>query len=178
MAKTDRLDARLLAEYGLERSPDPTPPPDPLLVSIRARMKRRSQLVRERTREKNRRLRERDKQLKTMMEENIQHLDAQIKMLEAQMLELVGQREGLQRMFDLMKSIKGVGKINAILLTICLSEFADLRPKELVSLFGLAPAAWESGRSFGKRSIRGGRSYIRGEPCIWRLCRRRVTIRI
>ncbi len=47
MAKTDRLDAKLLAEYGLERSPEPTPPPDPLLASIKARMKRRSQLVRE-----------------------------------------------------------------------------------------------------------------------------------
>ena len=162
LAKTDRLDARLLAEYGLERSPEPTPPPDPLLVSIKARMKRRAQLVRERTREKNRRQRERDKQLKAMMAENIQHLDAQIKMLEAQMLERIGQRESLQRMFDLMMSIKGVGKINAVLLTVCLSEFADLRPKELVSLFGLAPVACESGRSFGKRSIRGGRSYIRG----------------
>ena len=46
MAKTDRLDAKLLAEYGLERSPKPTPLPDPLLASIEARMKRRQQLVR------------------------------------------------------------------------------------------------------------------------------------
>ena len=57
MAKTDRLDAKLLAEYGLERSPKSTPLPDPLLVSIESRMKRRQQLVRERAREKNRRLR-------------------------------------------------------------------------------------------------------------------------
>ena len=93
---------------------------------------------------------------------NIQHLDALVKMLEEQMLERIGQRESLQQMFDLMKSIKGVGKINAISLTLCASEFAELGPKEVVSLFGLAPAAWESGRSFGKRSIRGGRSHIRG----------------
>ena len=38
---------------------------------------------------------------------NIQHLDAQVKMLEEQMLERIGQRESLQQMFDLMKSIKG-----------------------------------------------------------------------
>ena len=128
LAKTDRLDAKLLAEYGLERSPKPTPPPDPLLASIAARMKRRQQLVRERTREKNRRLRERDKQLKAMM------------------------------------SVKGVGDISAVSLTLCAFEFAELRSKEAVSLFGLAPVAWESGKSFGKRSIRGGRSHIRAAP--------------
>ncbi len=119
LAKTDRLDAKLLAEYGLERSPKPTAPPDPLLASIASRMKRRQQLVRERTREKNRRLRERDKQLKAM------------------------------------------GDISAVSLTLCAFEFAELRSKEAVSLFGLAPVAWESGKSFGKRSIRGGRSPIR-----------------
>ena len=53
--------------------------------------------------------------------------------------------------------------ISAISLTLCASEFAELGPKEVVSLFGLAPAAWESGRSFGKRSIRGGpQSYSGG----------------
>ena len=161
LAKTDRLDAKLLAEYGLERSPKPTAPPDPLLASIASRMKRRQQLVRERTREKNRRLRERDKQLKAMMEEHIQQLDAQVKTLEEQILERIGQRESLQRMFDLMKSVKGVGNISAVSLTLCASEFAELRSKEAVSLFGLAPVAWESGKSFGKRSIRGGRSPIR-----------------
>ncbi len=117
--------------------------------------------MRERTREKNRRLRERDKQLKAMMEEHIQQLDAQVKTLEEQILERIGQRESLQRMFDLMKSVKGVGDISAVSLTLCAFEFAELRSKEAVSLFGLAPVAWESGKSFGKRSIRGGRSPIR-----------------
>lgn len=112
-------------------------------------MKRRQQLVRERTREKNRRLRERDKQLKTMMEEHIQQLDAQVKMLEDQILKRIGQRESLQRMFDLMKSVKGVGDISAVSLTLCAFEFAELRSKEAVSLLGLAPVGFVYGGSIG-----------------------------
>lgn len=164
LAKTDRLDARMLAQWAvvLYRSPKREqllqPPPDPALTELRALVIRRQQLVEMRTAESNRLAAARGPARKS--------IHAVLKTLDRQ---LAGMDSDLDRHIDahhrpareLLDSVKGVGLQTSATLLAELPELGKLPPRQLSALVGLAPLNCDSGRFRGEQHIWGGRRRVR-----------------
>ena len=160
LAKTDRLDARVIAHFGEALKPDPS-----LIISKSAALisdllARRSQLLEMSTMEKNR-LSILPKALHGSLNRHLKQLQAEIRKIEAQLDRLIDQAPAYQRKLDLLLSVNGVGKILAYTLLADLPELGQLNRREIAALVGIAPVNKESGNYNGKRRIRGGRASVR-----------------
>lgn len=160
LAKTDRIDARMLAMMGTSLALSPTAPSDPMKERFTAVQRRRDQLVSMRQKEKQR-LREAEALERDSLERHIAWLSAEIKALEQTCDQLVRQNRELSKKMTLLRSIPGVGPVTAAALISHLPEIGSLSPKAVAALAGLAPFNTDSGRFQGKRSIRGGRKRVR-----------------
>lgn len=160
LAKTDRLDARLLATYGQTLRPRVTLVRNEEEQEIQELLDRRRQLVDARTAEKNRRLTA-SAAVRPSIDAHIKWLDEQIKELErdidARALKLQELAERAQR----LEHVPGVGRIVALTVLLHLPELGALNRKEVAALVGLAPFARDSGGLRGRRAIWGGRSEAR-----------------
>ncbi|MCH7911247.1 MAG: IS110 family transposase [Candidatus Hydrogenedentes bacterium] len=152
--KTDRLEARALGFYGVERNPQAYEPLTPERAELRELSRYRDSLVQQCTRMKNQMKRDtaspfvqqnRDKRLRL--------LKADIERVETHMKELVKQHEDLARDIVLLSSIYGVGFISA---TVVIAELGDLRrfdrARPLTAFAGMSPRHYESGSSIHRRS--------------------------
>lgn len=160
-AKTDLLDAQVLARFGAAVPVVATPAPDPARTALRDLVSRRHQLVETRVQEKNRR----DKGLTPAAVRSIRRhlawLDREIARLEAQIRQAVADSPELARRAQLYRSVRGVGEVTAAILTAYLPELGHFTSSALTALVGLAPWARDSGRQRGYRAIRGGRGTVR-----------------
>lgn len=160
LAKTDRLDARILAHYGVAMQPRITVAIASDTAQVRALLDRRRQLVETRTAEKNRRhtapapVRESIDAHVEWLDHQIDRLDQAIEAATAKCVELA---ESVQRLC----SIPGVGPVVAPTLLTHLPELGTLDRQRIAALAGLAPFARDSGRQRGRRAIWGGRSEVR-----------------
>jgi len=159
LAKSDPVDARVLAHFGQAMRPRPQQPMDDQTLELRALLDRRHQLVTNRVMEKNRvklappPVREDIRQHISWLTERIKRLDEQL----AEMAEL----PRFESRARLMRTVPGVGPITvATLLGLC-PELGSLDRKRIASLVGLAPFANESGAIKGRRRIYGGRARVR-----------------
>ena len=159
-AKTDPIDAKLLASMAEEGRPSPTPPPDPLIEEIRDLTIRLSQLVRMTTMEKNR-LHQASKAIRPSVLASIRHLKNQQRAVSTAIEDKVRSHALLSRRLTVLQSIKGVGPRTAISLIALLPELGAIPHKQLAALAGVAPVANDSGRSRGARVTRGGRAPVR-----------------
>lgn len=160
LAKTDRLDARLIARYGEALQPAPTtlkPENARLLSDLLAR---RSQLLEMQTMEKNR-LSVLPKPLHASLNRHLKHLQSELRKLEALLDRCIESEPEWQARRDLLMSVNGVGKVLAYTLLSDLPELGSLNRKEIAALVGVAPMNRESGNYQGKRRIRGGRANVR-----------------
>jgi transposase len=160
LAKTDRLDALLLARFGEAVKPAIRPLPDAATEELRLLLVRRSQVVAMITAEKNR--------LKTAVPAVRKHITAHIAWLEGQRGELDAELRGrlkespIWREKDrLLRTVTGIGPVASITLLATLPELGQVSSKEVASLAGLGPVAWDSGKHRGKRMIGGGRARVR-----------------
>ena len=162
LAKTDRIDARIIAQYG-EHSPGLVvyQEPSETRKRLRALVDRRDQVVEDRVREENR--------LESCQDAMVQkHLRASIARLRksevalAQQLDALIKADGeLSAVFALLESMKGVGSLTAACLLAHLPELGCVNRQEIAALAGVAPYNNDSGPRKGQRSIHGGRQRVR-----------------
>ncbi len=160
-AKTDPLDARLLAGYGRRLTPPPTPRPDPVLVQLDALVTRRSQLVEDRAKESTRLQQTSDAASLKSLHHHIAYLDKQIDQLVARIDALVQAHPILKAKVALLAQVQGVGTLTASTLLAVLPELGSLSKGQAAALSGLAPFNCDSGAFRGVRRIQGGRSTVR-----------------
>ena len=160
LAKTDQLDARIIARFGEAMQPEPTEIRPENVRLISDLVARRSQLLDMSTMEKNR-LSILPKALHASLNRHLKQLQAEVKKIEALLDKHIEQTPEWQEKRDLLMSVNGVGKVLAYTLLSDLPELGQLNRKAIAALVGVAPMNRESGDYKGKRHIRGGRARVR-----------------
>jgi transposase len=160
LAKTDVIDARLIAEYACKILPEPMAPKEANEIRLKALVTRREQLVEMRTGEQNR-LGTAQSTMKADIREHIEWISVRIQQLEAQITELVDSLPEWKAQADRLDSIPGVGMITAVTVLAEMPELGQLDRQKIAALAGLAPFNRDSGQKRGKRRIFGGRKGIR-----------------
>lgn len=161
LAKTDRIDAQVIARFGQQVQPRITPKPAENQSELQQLVSRRRQLVELRTAETNRR----ETITVSSVRQSIQHvidvLNGQIERMEKELAKLVESDDDWQAKIQLLSSTPGVGTTTAVTLLAELPELGTLNREQISALAGLAPYNCDSGNFHGARSIRGGRSSVR-----------------
>jgi transposase len=160
LAKTDAIDARILARFGEAVKPTARPLPDAAEQELRGLLSRRRQLIDMITIESNRLTRSTER-VKPDIEDHIEWLKIRLKDIDGEMKKLIEGSPLWRGKEDLLRSAKGVGPILARTLLINLPELGKLNRKEIASLVGVAPLNRDSGTMRGKRTIWGGRANVR-----------------
>jgi transposase len=160
LAKTDDIDARLIAQFAAAVRPIAHAPTDPQAHKIKDLMARRRQLTDMRTMEKNR-----QQVMPAEFHESIDVLievfNQQLKALDRQLDEAVNRHSVWRHKRELLTSMPGIGNTVAYTLLGDLPELGSLGRKQIAALTGVAPFNRDSGRMRGKRRIRGGRASSR-----------------
>lgn len=159
-AKTDKIDAKVLALFGEKAQPRRVVLPTTAEKRLSALLKRRKQVLDMLTAEQNRReLAEKDVQ--DYIDKVIQVLKKQLEDLEVQIQDLIEKTPELKQKQDLLQSVPGVGPVLSATLVSQVPELGKCDRKEIAALVGLAPFNHDSGKKHGKRKIQGGRPFIR-----------------
>ena len=160
LAKTDKIDARLIAMFGKVLQPDIRPLPDNKVRLIRDLLARKRQLNEARTQELNRQ----HKAVKVLAASHkrlIKVLDKEIAWVNDKLIQQVAEITEWQRTVEILRSVPGVGDGVAFTLLGELPELGKLSNRKVAALCGLAPFNRDSGQMKGKRRIKGGRAPIR-----------------
>ncbi|MFC4259248.1 IS110 family transposase [Marinobacter lacisalsi] len=160
LAKTDRIDAQIIARYAATLKPEFKPIPDKTSQKIKDLLVRRTQLLEMSTMEKNR-LQILPKSLHRSIKSLLRMLQNQIETVTRQIEEEVAKVDHWRTKMEIMTSVPGVGKVLAYTFLSELPEFGSLNRKEIAALVGVAPINRDSGKLNGKRRIRGGRHRVR-----------------
>jgi transposase len=160
IAKTDRLDARLLAWYGFAAHPKARPQPEPACEALAELVRRRNQVIEMLIAERNRRSTCPSSLLETL-EEHIAWLTKERDRLTAQIETALSTQPEFREKDAVLQSAKGVGPILSATLQAELPELGVYSHKQIAALVGVAPYNKDSGPFRGKRRIKGGRSGVR-----------------
>lgn len=160
LAKTDRLDAFVIAEFGAVIQPRPTLQKSKNLIKIKDLLARRRQVMSMRTQELNR-IKVMGKAFETSCRRIIKIFDAEITRLEKQLDKLVSEQDEWSQKKEIMLSVPGVGNTLAYTLLADLPEIGTMSNKQAAALVGVAPINRDSGKLKGKRRIQGGRACVR-----------------
>lgn len=161
-AKTDKTDAKMIAEYGLQEGVEHTELPSKEEEELAALAGRRVQLIAQRTSEKQRLgCPSLTKDIERSIKRIIKILDAEIETIENKTTKTLTLCKERAQKLKRLKTFKGVGKLTATQLICLLPELGKLNRAEIACLCGLAPKNNDSGNKTGKRSISGGRFDVR-----------------
>jgi transposase len=160
LAKTDEIDARILALFAEKIRPEVRPLPDQEARDLEALMARRRQLIDIRTGERNR-LSQASGVVRTSIEEHIAWLDARIGEVDAELHERIKQNSGWREKDLVLRSAPGIGPTTSLSLLTRVPELGALNRQKVSKLVGIAPLNCDSGTMRGKRRIWGGRSDVR-----------------
>jgi transposase len=161
LAKTDRLDAAMLARMGAMLELQARPPRSEIVLELKDLHLAREALVKDRTAAKNRGKVLTLPLLKRQNGQRLDQVERQIAAVEAAMRDIVHADADLSARFNILTSIPGVSAITAFALLVEMPELGTLEAGEAASLAGLAPVARQSGRWTGRSFIRGGRAGLR-----------------
>lgn len=161
LAKTDRVDAEVLARMGRALDLAPTPPADPDRARLADLVARRDDLVSAIRAEKNRAGTVRDRWIGREIALLVKVLQAHLKAVDSAIAALVDSAEPLAEAARRLRSVPGVGPAVAAVLLARLPELGRIDHRRIAALAGLAPHACDSGLSRGKRRIWGGRADVR-----------------
>lgn len=160
LAKTDKIDAKIIAHFAAITKPQITPQKSKNLIAIKDLIARRRQLMGLRTQELNR-IKVMGKAFEVSCKRIIKTLDKEIERMENRLAKHVeDQAEWTQKQM-LLKSVPGVGDTLIYTLLADLPELGDLNKKEVAALVGVAPINRDSGKLRGKRRVQGGRANVR-----------------
>ena len=160
-AKTDAIDAAMLARMGALLTPPIRPITSEAIDEMRELHIARLALVKDRTAARNREHACRSPLLKRHAAQRLAQIDRQIAAIDAALNARLQTDPELVARFEILVSIPGVGALTAITMLIEMPELGQLESKQVASLAGLAPQARDSGQYRGKRHIRGGRAVLR-----------------
>ncbi|NMK90573.1 transposase, partial [Staphylococcus capitis] len=161
LAKTDPIDARMLAAFARAMTPATEQVATPARNALARLAKRRDQLVSMRAQEKNRRSEAEDRAMAERIGRLIAVLDDEIAEIEAEISALIKAEQEIAEDAQLMRSLPGIGPVACMQLLAQMPELGRVGPKQVAALAGLAPFNVDSGTYRGKRKIGGGRKRIR-----------------
>lgn len=161
LAKTDRLDARVLALYAKLVRPRLTPPVTPAADALRELVTRRRQIVNQLIQQRNHREHARLDAVRQSIARVEQHLRTEMAAIEELIQQHIDDQPALRRRYDRLQTICGIGPQVARVLVSELPELGDLDRRKLAALVGVAPYNDDSGSHQGRRHIRGGRPIVR-----------------
>lgn len=160
LAKTDRIDAQVLARFGLCLQPQVRTLPDEAALELRDKLARRDQLIEMRVAEKNRRFRAHTK-IKRSIDKHLAFLDQAIQTLDKDLDDHLRGSPAWAEKAELIQAVTGVGPQTVRRLLIELPELGKLDRHGIAKLVGVAPLNRDSGTFKGKRMIWGGRVTVR-----------------
>jgi transposase len=160
LAKTDRIDALMIAHFGQSLNPPVTLLPDAQTRELQALVTRRQQVVAMVTMEKNH-LHSCETWVRSSIEATIAQLEAQLQELEARLAHVSTQRPQWQERLAILTSVKGIGPVISQALLVQLPELGQRTAKQIAALVGVAPFNHDSGKFRGQRRIQGGRKELR-----------------
>jgi transposase len=160
-AKTDAVDAAMLARLAALLEPPVRPVISQALDDIKELIVARRALVKDRTAAHQRNGVHRSRLLKRQAAQRLTQIERQLAAIDAALHALLASDPNLKARFDILASIPGVGATTAIIILVEMPELGTLDHRCAASLAGLAPMARDSGRHRGKRHIQGGRAALR-----------------
>mgnify|MGYP001191730954 FL=1 len=161
LAKTDAIDAAVLARFAQDVRPEARKLPEPEEQNLKATVSRRRQLVEMLVAEKNRLSRATLQSVIDSHESTINFIQSKIDDLDRQMQSTIQNSPLWSAKDELLKSVPGIGDKTACALLAQLPELGKLNRRQIASLVGVAPMNRDSGLMRGKRSITGGRKSVR-----------------
>ena len=161
LAKTDAIDAHVLALFAEKVQPECRPLPTDDEHALKELITRRYQLVDMRTAESNRRQQIVSKQVCESITTLIESINHEIDVIEREIDKRIKASPVWRAKDKLLQSVPGIGKTTASMLIVALPELGYLNRRQIASLAGLAPMNRDSGTFRGRRMITGGRALIR-----------------
>jgi transposase len=160
LAKTDKIDAEILAHFGEAVRPALRTLPAPGSEELRALIARRRQVTEMLTAETNR-LTHSAKAVGKRIQAHIRWLEAELDRVDSELDQSIHQSPIWREQEDLLKSVPGIGPVISRTLLAELPELGKLNRKQIAALVGVAPLNWDSGMMRGRRAIWGGRATVR-----------------
>ena len=161
LAKTDRIDAHMLALIAERMQPDAVPPPPEAVEELQELATARDGAVAERIAVQNRLATAATAFLRRELQTRLGSLKRHVERLDKEIAKRIRDNPVIASLAQILKSIPGIGQVVALTLITELEELGRLTAKQAAALAGLAPFARESGPWQGQRRIRGGRSRLR-----------------
>jgi transposase len=161
LAKTDRLDARVIALFAQAVRPAVRPLPDEQAQQLGEVVARRRQLVDMLSAEMNRRRMVRDPRLRERLHAHIAWLEQAVREVDEDLRRLVRGSALWRETDDLLRSAPGIGKVTSCTLIADLPELGHLDRRRIAALVGVAPFNRDSGTMRGRRIVTGGRASVR-----------------
>jgi transposase len=161
LAKTDGIDAAVLAHFGQVVQPQPRPQPSGQMEVLAELVTRRGQLTNLRTQESNRLPHARHATVRKSLQKILRTLDQQILDLDKLIRQNIESDDGLRRKDEIVQSVKGIGPGTSAMMLGRLPELGSLNRQEIAALVGVAPWDIQSGKWAGKSRIWGGRQEVR-----------------
>jgi len=161
LAKTDPIDAAVLADFGLAINPPQRPLPSAELLEIQEKLARRRQVVAMITSENNRLEHAAARTVRRSIEAVLKLLQKQLRQIEEDLDQTIRGSEVWQDKANLLESVPGVGPQTSRTLLFQLPELGECSRQEIAALVGVAPMNRDSGIFRGRRTIRGGRGEVR-----------------
>jgi len=165
LAKTDHLDARLLALFGERVRPPVRALPDAQTQALAAVLTRRRQLLEMRQAERNRLAQlfgPRQRAVKQSLQKHIRYLERELALTDTELGRMIRETPAWRERDNLLQSVPGVGPVVARTLLAELPELGQLTRRAIAKLVGVAPLNRDSGTWRGQRAIYGGRARVRG----------------
>ena len=163
LAKTDRLDAEVIARFGMAIRPRPTRLPDAEAQALEAQLERRRQVVTMITAEKNR-LSSTVGPVRKDIQRHIAWLERELRKLDEDLSKRIQRNPVWREREDLLRSVPGVGPVLGATLLAEVPELGELGGKQIASLLGVAPFNRDSGMLRGRRTVWGGRGASSSDP--------------
>jgi transposase len=175
LAKTDRLDCRVLAHFAAAIDPPVRPLKSEETQHLEALLARRRQIVEMLVAEKNRLANHRDRAVVKDLQAHIAWLERRLKASDDELQRVLKNSPAWHERDQLLRSVPGVGPVLSLTLLAQLPELGQLNRREIAKLVGVAPFNWDSGQWRGNRHIWGGRATVRGPLFMATLCAIRIN---
>jgi transposase len=160
LAKTDELDAKVLAHFAATVQPEPRGLADAEADDLRDLLARRRQVVGMLVAEKNR-LKQATRVVRDRIKEHIAFLEQELEKTNGELDTLLQQSPIWREREDLLRSVPGIGPVASVTLVAALPELGTLSRKQIAKLAGVAPLNRDSGQRRGHRMVWGGRAEVR-----------------
>ena len=160
-AKTDQLDAQVLAHFAEALRPVPRPLPDAQAQELAALVARRRQIVARRTAEQNRLGAARVAHVQARIQAHLTWLETELAAVDEELRRLLRASPLWRERDDLLRGVPGIGPVLSLTLLADLPELGRLSHGQIAALVGVAPRNRDSGTQRGRRAVWGGRAAVR-----------------